>query len=110
MASIPNLTRIYRQMARQLGGAELPAQKRWLEDKFLQLSSSADGGGFRATSDSVEGSTFTGEYEGSSAEDRTLAVLAALEEVQAEIAAAAAGTTAAASAFSLVPRIVNAPL
>ena len=110
MADIQTLRRIYRRMAKlKAADSTLAAQKVWLEETFLKRAGEADEGGFQATNDSFEGSSFAGLYKGASAEDRALALDDALSELEAEIAAEAAEEEAPQPIAALIPRVITAP-
>jgi hypothetical protein len=111
MADTQTLKRLYRRMAKLSAAAPkgLAEQKAWLEETFLKRAVEADGGGFQALSDSMEGSTFAGAYKGASAEDRALALEDALTEIEAEIAAEEADEAAPAAIGCIIPRVICAP-
>ena len=109
MADLQTLKRLYRRMAKLTAGDDLAAQKTWLEETFLKRAGEADGGGFQATNDAFEGSSFAGIYKGSSAEDRALALDDALTEIEAEIAAADADEAKPQPIAALIPRVITAP-
>lgn len=109
MADIQTLKRLYRRMAKLKAGDELADQKAWLEETFLKRAGEADEGGFQATNDSFEGSSFAGLYKGASAEDRALALDDALSEIEAEIAAVEADEAKPQPIAALIPRVICAP-
>lgn len=110
MADTQALKRIYRRLARiNTSEGTLSAQKTWLQATFLTRGTAADAGGFEASSSSFEGGSFAGLWRGSTTEDRALALVWALDEIDAEIAAAAAGTVAPVPTAVLMPRVICAP-
>lgn len=111
MADIQTLTRLYRRMAKLKANAPrgLAEQETWLEETFLKRAGEADEGGFQATNDAFEGSSFAGVYKGASAEDRALALDAAIAEIEAEIAAVEADEDAPQPIAALIPRVIQAP-
>ena len=111
MADLQTLTRLYRRMAKLKADHPkgLAEQKGWLEETFLKRAGEADEGGFQATNDAFEGSSFAGVYKGASAEDRALALDTAITEIDAEIAAVEADDTQPQPIAALIPRVITAP-
>lgn len=106
MADVQALKRIYRRLAEaETNSGTLAEQKAWLLQTFVARAKEVDGGGFKATTANFEGGTFSGLYEGASAEDRALALDAAIREIEAEIA----GVTDLNKPAVLIPRFCNVP-
>lgn len=110
MADLQSLTRIYRRLAQENGGTDLSAQKTWLVTTFMVRASGADAGGFQPSATSFEGGSFSGLFRGASEEERAISLLNAIEEVEAAIAAADAGTVAPPAVATLLPRVITAPI
>jgi hypothetical protein len=109
MADIADLIDVYRLLAVINGGATLAGQRTWLLTTFTTRGTGADAGGFQPGSSSFEGGSFSGAFRGSSEEDRAVALMKAIRDIDAEIAAAAAGEVAPAQTAVLLPRVVTSP-
>lgn len=111
MADIEALKGNYRLLATATanGGATLAGQRTWLFNLFVTRATDGDAGGFQPSSTSFEGGSFSGLFRGSSSEERAQALRWAIEEIDREIAAVAAGTVTPAGPSVLIPRIVCAP-
>ncbi len=109
MADIADGTRIYRRLALNKAGSALASQLIWLNTTFMIRAEGADAGGFQPGSSSFEGGSFSGLFRGLSEEDRAVALLNAIEEIESAIAAAADDTVAPAPTAVLLPRIITSP-
>lgn len=111
MADLESLKRMYRRLA--LIKAETPVtlrtQKLYLESLFVPRAEKADGGGMQATSTSFEGGAFAAVFKGSSDEERAVALLNAIEDIEREIAAETDGAAAPLAVAALLPRVICAP-
>lgn len=109
MADIQVLKQIYRRTAAIKAGASLPAQKAWLQDRFLGKAEDADEGSPEITGTGYKGQTGTTQFRGGTAEELAQALMLAMDEVDALIAAADADEDPPVSLGCLLPRVVCAP-
>lgn len=111
MADLESLKRMYRRLA-LIEAAEpkaLEDQKTYLEGLFVTRADKANKGGLQATSTSFEGGAITAVFKGSSDEERATALLNAIEEIEAEIAAEEAGSEVPLRVAAIMPRVICAP-
>lgn len=82
--NIADLTSDYRFHARILHRGDNAAQLQWLSDQYLLLAQ--DKSGAEITAHAFEGSSASTQFRDSSPEQRRMALKAAIEELEAEIA------------------------
>lgn len=107
-ADLQALVRNYRLRARIAGGTDLNRQREILVDRFLAED---EAGPVEATAISgTEGASTSWQFRGSTPEERMTALQMAIAELDAEIAAAAAGEAAPGRIGAVIPRVACAPL
>lgn len=82
--NIADLTSDYRFHARVLFDGDLPAQKKWLTDAYLELA--GDRTGAEITGTTFSGSSHSAQFRSSTPDERRLALQRAIVEVESEIA------------------------
>jgi hypothetical protein len=81
-------------------------QRGWLETEFQLVAGQAMEGSMESTNLSLEGSSSTFQYRGSTPEERAAALRRAITEIRAEIAAADAGVDPRPPAGVIYPRFI----
>lgn len=107
MADLQQLKTLYLRLAKlkSVDPHGLPEQKKWLEETFLQRATEAEQGGFRATATNFTDGSLSGIWDGSTAEQRALALDLALKEIESAIE----GKPITTGLTSLTPRFVSIP-
>lgn len=81
--NIADLTADYRFHARMLHDGDLPAQKKWLVQQYM--TEAEDRSGAEVTNTAFRGSSHAAQFRASNPEDRRIALVRAIEEIEAEI-------------------------